>query len=81
MGESRIIGKDHILCMGEAVILFDELFLILNQRRVCYLYQASSEPRPGMICSNQITSEELELERHLALEWETFRRVLINFGV
>jgi hypothetical protein len=37
--------------------------------------------RPGMICSNWITSEELELEGHLALEWEMFRCALINSGV
>jgi hypothetical protein len=43
-GESIIIGKDRILGMGEATILSDELISILNQRRVHYLYQASSEP-------------------------------------
>jgi hypothetical protein len=72
MGESILIGKDRILGMGDAAILSEELISTLNQKGVHYLYQAYCEPRRGMICSNWYTSDELELEGHLASEWKTF---------
>jgi len=67
--------------MGDATILFDDMISILNQRGAYYLYQASCEPQPGMICSNWFTSDDLELEGPTTLEWKTFRCVIINFGV
>jgi hypothetical protein len=53
----------------------------LNQKGVFYLYQAHREPRPGLICSNWITSAELDLEGPLATEWQDFRCAIINNGV
>ena len=81
MRESILIGKDRILGMGDAAILSGDLISALNLKGVHYLYQASCEPCPGMICSNWFTSDELELEGHLADEWQTFHCALINYGV
>jgi hypothetical protein len=81
MGESILIGKDCILGMGDATILSGDLISSLNLKGVHYLYQANFEPRPRMICSNWITSDELDLEGQLASKWKNFRCALINTGV
>jgi hypothetical protein len=69
------------LGLGEGVILSEELISAINRKGVHYLYQAHCEPRVGMIGSNWISSDDLELEGCLALEWKLFRRALINVGV
>jgi hypothetical protein len=67
--------------MGLSTILSDELIQAINQRGVYYLYQAKCEPRAGMVCSNWLTGEEMELEGSLYAEWKSFRCALINSGV
>jgi hypothetical protein len=80
-GQSIIIGKDLILGHGKSMILSEDLVTNLNQKSVYYLYQARSELRPGTICSIWLTSDDLGLVGDLALEWEMFRRALIDSGV
>jgi hypothetical protein len=80
-GESILLGKDRILGMGDAAILSEELIYAINLKGVFYLFQASSAPRPGLLCPNWLTSVDLELEGHLALEWTSFRCALIYNGV
>ena len=76
-----MLGRDHILVLGEGVIFSEELISAINRKGVHYLYQAHCEPRVGMIGSNWISSNGLELEGCLALEWKLFHRALINVGV
>jgi hypothetical protein len=62
-------------------ILSYELIYSINWRDVYYLYQEKCEPRMGMVCSNSLTGEEMELEGILCAESQSFRCALINFGV
>jgi hypothetical protein len=80
-GHSIILGKDLILGMGKDSILSEDLVVSLNQKNVYYLYQASRDLCPGTICSIWLDSEDLGLAGDLALEWEMFRRALIDSGV
>jgi hypothetical protein len=67
--------------MGNNSILSEDLVVSLNQKNVHYLYQASRDICPGMICSIWLDSEDLGLVGDLATEWEKFRRALIGSGV
>ena len=58
-----------------------ELIYAINRRGVYYLYQEKCEPRMGMVCSNWLTGEEMELEGTLYAESKSFRCALINSGV
>jgi hypothetical protein len=80
-GHSILIGRDHIIGMGEEAILSDELISAINRKGIYYLFQAYCEPKVGMVGSNWLSSEELGLVDCLAAEWKLFRRALINAGI
>jgi hypothetical protein len=60
-GHSILIGKDRVLGIGLSAILSEELIQAINRKGVYYLYHATCEPRAGMVCSNWLTREELDL--------------------
>jgi hypothetical protein len=80
-GHSILLGKDMIMGLGKASIFTQERVASVNQRNIHYLYQASKVLRPGMICSTWLESDELDLDGDQAIEWNSFRRSLIGFGV
>jgi len=80
-GHSIILGKEVIMGMEKDSILSADLVVSLNERNVHYLYQATRDLRPGMICSILLDSVELGLEGDLATEWEKFRRDMIGSRV
>jgi hypothetical protein len=67
-----LLGRDHILGLGDGVVMSEELILAINRKGVYYLYQAQCESRVGMIGTNWLSSDDLDLEGCLALEWTTF---------
>jgi hypothetical protein len=75
---SILIGRDHIIGMGEEAILLDELISAINRRGIYYLFQAYCEPIVGMVGSNWLSNEEMGSVDCLAAEWKQFRRTLIN---
>jgi hypothetical protein len=78
---SILVGRDHILGMGEGAILSEEMIIAINRKGVHYLYQVHCEPCVGMIGLNWLSSNDLGLEDDLSLEWKFFHRSLINVGV
>jgi len=48
-GKSIVIGKDHILGMGDAALLSDELLAAINRKGIYFLYHAQKEAQVGRI--------------------------------
>jgi hypothetical protein len=80
-GHHILFSKDHILRMGEGVVLIEELIIALNRKGIYFLFQAQCEARVGMIGTNWHSNNALGLERDLTLEWNSLRFALINNGV
>jgi hypothetical protein len=76
-----MVGCDCILGMGESAILSEELIRIINRQGIHHLYQAAENNRAGSSTSIWYSGAALNLSGQHLIEWELFRRGLINSGI
>jgi len=80
-GVDIIIGKDVILGLGVGYFLSQELIQHLNDHQVVFLFQARSASAIGSLCSNWLTCDDLGLEGDLVVEWEGYKKRLIDADI
>jgi hypothetical protein len=74
-GEMSFWAWETILCLSTSLI--DKL----NNHRILYLYQARHVPSRGDFFTDWVGGVNLELEEDEAVEWEKFRKNLIDSGI
>jgi hypothetical protein len=82
LGSGHLIdlGKDRILGMGDRSFLSINLMDALKDQNILTLAQARNISSDQTISSYWLTNEDLGLEGDLALEWDLYRRSLIDSG-
>lgn len=80
-GHSVLIGMDKIQGMGDSSLLSQELLVALKHNDIHYLYQARALSSSDFITDQWKSSLDLGLSKNLALEWSSFRKALVSFGI
>jgi hypothetical protein len=80
-GSSILVGKDEILGLGKRSFLSPEMIIFLNINHVHFLYQARKASVQGTICSNWLNNRDLGLVGDLVVEWELYRKILIESDI
>jgi hypothetical protein len=79
-GHSISVGRDALIGLGQDSYLSQELINNLNHKNIHLLFQASRPMVRGSLGKNWVCSSELGLEGDLAVEWDSYRRKLIDSG-
>jgi hypothetical protein len=74
------LGKDQILGMGDSSFLSINLLDALKDQNILSLAQARNLTSDQSFSSYWLTSDDLGFEGDLALEWDLYRRALIDSG-
>ena len=76
-----MIGKDHMLGMGEHYILSDDMVIIIHSKGMHYLTQVWKSMENGSRVKGWKCAQNLGLEDPLKWEWEAYIGLLIQFGL
>ena len=80
-GELVALGKDCILQMGDNSYLSNPLQTSLKDRNLVTLAQAHNPSNTTILSDYWVKGNDLGLGEDLALEWDTYRKNLIDVGV
>jgi hypothetical protein len=80
-GQLITLGKDRILGMDTHSILSLILVSALNQRNIITLAQARGHSDNQHLYNYWLSSRDLGLSGDMAIEWDLYRRALIDSGV
>jgi len=78
---SILVGRDAILGMGRDSFLSQDLVNYLNRGNIHLLFQANRITERGTLGQSWYNTIALGLEVNLAVEWDIFRRNLIDIGI
>jgi hypothetical protein len=80
-GDLVALGKDRILGIGDSSYLSTPLQASLKERNLVTLAQARNPSNTTNLSDYWVKSNDLGLEDDLAIEWDSYRKNLIDVGV